>query len=202
MSRAEARASLGIAAGELVVLIVGTVCPRKGQMDLVQAIPRLPGSVQARLRCFIVGDRPSPYSSELGAAIATLTNGLAARISTVPETADVIRYYRAADVFVCASRVECYPRVTQEAMALGLPMVTTPVFGIFEQVRQNVNGMFYEPGRIDQLGEALTRLLTDAPLREAMGRMAPVVLRGLNGFDETIARYADIFREAHFTREW
>jgi glycosyltransferase involved in cell wall biosynthesis len=201
MPRAQARAALGIGTNELMVLIVGTVCPRKGQMDLVQAIPRLPASVQARLRCYIVGDRPSPYSNELAAAIAALGGPLAARVSTVQETADVVHYYQAADVFVCASRLECYPRVTQEAMAFGLPMVTTPVFGIYEQVRQNVNGMFYEPGRIDQLSEALTRLLTDTPLRESMGRMAPVVLRGLNGFDDTIARYAEVFREAYLSRE-
>src|SRR4029077_6569715 len=96
---------------------------------------------------------------------------------------DRVLYYRAADVFVCTSRLECYPRVTQEAMAFGLPLVTSPVFGIFEQVRHGINGLFYEPGRPDQLAEALTRLLVDDRLRQWMGSNAPVVLRGLNGFD-------------------
>jgi glycosyltransferase involved in cell wall biosynthesis len=197
--RREARQSLGVAADELAVLLVGTVCPRKGQMDLVQAIPRLPPHLRARVRCFIVGDRPSPYSSEMAATIEALGDGLAARIVAVPETSDIARYYQAADVFVCASRIECYPRVTQEAMAFGLPVVTTPVFGIFEQVRHGVNGLFYGPGDVDQLAEALTRVLSDEPLRQRMSAIAPVVLRGLDLFDETTERYAEIFREAYLT---
>jgi glycosyltransferase involved in cell wall biosynthesis len=197
MPRQYARDSLGVTDRELVLLIVGTVCPRKGQMDLVEALPRLPAGLQSRVRCFIVGDQPSEYSSAIAAAIGALGGGLAGRVTMVPETADVVRYYRAADVFVCSSRLECYPRVTQEAMAFGLPLVTTPVFGIFEQVRHGINGLFYEPGNAQQLADTLTRLLSDAPLRQWMGSIAPVVLRGLNGFDETVDRYAEIFREAY-----
>ena len=81
------------------------------------------------------------------------------------------------------------------------PLVTTPVFGIFEQVRHGINGLFYEPGRPGQLAEALTRLLVDDRLRQWMGSNAPVVLRGLNGFDETIARYAEILREAYLAAQ-
>jgi GT2 family glycosyltransferase len=201
LPQAAARRALGIADDDLVVLIVGTVCERKGQIDVVHALPQLPAALRARVRCFIVGDRPSDYSNAVAAAIAALGDGLSARVVTVPETPDVVLYYRAADVFVCASRMECYPRVTQEAMALGLPMVTTPVFGIFEQVRHGINGLFYEPGRPDQLAEALTRLLVDDRLRQWMGSNAPVVLRGLNGFDETIARYAEILREAYLAAQ-
>ena len=56
-------------------------------------------------------------------------------MAILPETAEPGRFYQAADVFVCTSRVESFPRVTLEAMAHGLPIVTTPVFGIREQVR-------------------------------------------------------------------
>ena len=62
---------------DLVLLIVGTVCERKGQIDLVHALPHLPAPLRARLRCFIVGDRPSDYSSEVAAAIAALGDELA-----------------------------------------------------------------------------------------------------------------------------
>jgi len=117
----------------------------------------------------------------------------------VPETPEVAPYYQAADVFVCSSRMECFPRVTQEAMAFGLPLVTTPVFGIFEQVRQGVNGLFYEPGKIDQLADALARLLSDDAARRWMSEMSPRMLRQLEGFDATTERYAEIFREAWLT---
>ena len=86
-------------------------------------------------------------------------------MTLVPETADVARYFLAADVFVCTSRVESYPRVILEAMAWGLPIVTTPVFGIREQVREDVNGIFYEPGDVEALAGAIARLVTDNELR-------------------------------------
>ena len=79
------------------------------------------------------------------------------RVTLVPETGDVARYFIAADVFVCTSRVESYPRVILEAMAWGLPIITTPVFGIREQVRENVNGLFYEPGDVEALASRRSR---------------------------------------------
>ena len=42
--------------------------------------------------------------------------------------------------------MESFPRVVLEAMAYELPIVTTPVYGIAEQVREGVNAMFYSPG--------------------------------------------------------
>ena len=57
----------------------------------------------------------------------------------IPETGDTAAYWQAADVFCCTSRVESYPLVILEAMAAGLPIVTTPVHGIAEQVRPGVN---------------------------------------------------------------
>ena len=57
----------------------------------------------------------------------------------IPETGDTAVYWPAADVFCCTSRVESYPLVILEAMAAGLPIITTPVFGISEQVRPSAS---------------------------------------------------------------
>ncbi|HTW95975.1 MAG TPA: glycosyltransferase, partial [Tepidisphaeraceae bacterium] len=200
ISREEARASLGVDESDIVLLTVGTVCPRKGQLDLVHAIARLPAELRKRVRCYLVGDRPSPYSSEIVSALQNLGDGLAARTTLVPETDDVLRYYRAGDIFVCSSRIECYPRVTQEAMAAGLPIVTTPVFGIAEQVREGINAIFYPPGNVQQLAAALGKILADDSLRRSMADAAPNVLNGQVDFDGVIDQYAQIFQEAFLTR--
>ncbi len=196
LDRVKLRAELQIGAGEIVVLIVGTVCERKGQLDLVHALAALAPARAASVRAFIVGDRPGAYSTQLHAAVAALPEALSARISVIPETAAVARYYLAADVFACTSRVESYPRVILEAMAFGLPIVATPVFGIREQVRDGINGVFYEPGDTIALARALDRLLGDDAWRAKLADNARPALDALLDFDTMVDRYGALFVEA------
>lgn len=206
VDREVARASLGIAAGEVVVLAVGTVCERKGQLDLVGALREMPIDIGERIRIIIVGDRrvdfdgathrPMEYSERVHEAVAELPVGLRNRISIVAETPDVGKYYSAADVFVCSSRAESYPRVLLEAMAAGLPVITTPVFGIVEQVVEGVNALFYTPGDASALARHIAVLARDEPMRAEMGSKSILVLDGLQSFEGMAEEYGRVFEEA------
>ncbi|WP_186453816.1 glycosyltransferase [Denitratisoma sp. DHT3] len=198
--RAVARKQLAVADDDIVILLLGTVCERKGQLDLLQALARLPAQHHGRVRCLVVGDRPGPYSEALAQQVARLPAALRPRVALVPETHDTALYYRAADVFVCTSRIESYPRVILEAMAHGLPIVTTPVFGIPEQVREEVNALFYSPGNAAELCARLCRLLDDADLRRRLAAASPEVLALRTDFEEMANAYAEVFREASLTR--
>jgi glycosyltransferase involved in cell wall biosynthesis len=125
---------------------------------------------------------------------------LPSRVTIAEETADVARYYQAADLFVCSSRIECYPRVTQEAMAFGVPLITTPVYGLAEQVRNGSCGLHYRPGSIESLAEAIVKLASDDALRQRMAEDAPLVLEGLGGFDRTVGQFGEILWEAFLAR--
>src|SRR5262249_20667156 len=131
--REAARRHLGLDDGSLAVLILGTVCDRKGQLDLIEALGHLDDERAGRVTGFIVADRPGPYSERRPTARRGLGEPAGSRIRIIPETSDVALYYSAADVFVCSSRIESFPRVILEAMAACLPIVTTPVFGVREQ---------------------------------------------------------------------
>ncbi|MEG4342840.1 glycosyltransferase [Microcoleus sp. A003_D6] len=194
-----ARKSLGVAAEDVVLLLLGTVCERKGQHDLVKALSLLPEKWHNKIRCFIVGDRPSIYSNKLADMVGELPEELRQRVTVVPETGETGKYYKAADIFVCTSRVESFPRVILEAMACDLPIVTTPVFGIKEQVRPGINGLFYTPDRPDELVAALISLLEDKSFRQRLAENAKYVLESLNTFAEMTQAYGQIFREAYFT---
>ena len=85
-------------------------------------------------------------------------------------------------------------------MAHGLPLVTTPVFGIREQVREGVNALLYEPGDAAGLAAALERLIEDGELRARLAARARPVLECLNDFEAMVQAYAAIFREAALTR--
>jgi len=195
-----ARKTLGVAAEDVVILLLGTVCERKGQQDLVKALSLLPDKWHKKIRCFIVGDRPSIYSNKLADLVGELPEELRERVTVVPETGETGKYYKAADIFVCTSRVESFPRVILEAMACDLPIVTSPVFGIKEQVRHGINGLFYTPDRPEELVAALISLLEDKSLRQQLAENAKYVLDSLNTFEEMTQAYAEIFCEAYFSR--
>jgi glycosyltransferase involved in cell wall biosynthesis len=199
-TRETARCSLGVHEDEVVILVLGTVCERKGQADLPEALGALPERLWPRVRCLVVGDRGLPYSRRVEAARAGLPSALRERVALLPETDEPARFYRGSDVFVCTSRVESFPRVTLEAMAHGLPLVTTPAFGIREQVREGVNALFYAPGDTGALGAALARLVDDDGLRGRMAEQARPVLECLNDFEAMAGAYGEILREASLAK--
>lgn len=196
-SREEARARLGLAPDEVCVLLLGTVCERKGQRDLLDAFQRLDSHVAASTRCFVVGARDDlKYGRELKRLARQLDPDRRDRFRIVDETGDTAPYWRAADVFCCASRVESYPYVILEAMGRGLPIITTPAYGITEQIRAGVNALTYEPGDVETLRRHLEILIQDDALGRRMAAASAQVLRALPSHGEKLARYADLFRSA------
>jgi GT2 family glycosyltransferase len=193
-----AREQLGLADGEVCILLVGTISARKGQHDLPWAMAEMDAALWPRVRCFIVGgdDHDADYNRGLHDLVAGLPQPLAGRVRVVHDAADVAPYYRAADIQVCTSRIESAPRVLAEAMAHGLPIVTTPVCGIPEQVREDLNALFYAPGDIGKLAAHLGRLVGDDALRRRMGANSRKVLAALPSYEEMLAAWAEVFREA------
>ena len=203
--REAARQQLGISESELLVLLLGTVCERKGQIDLVEAVRHLSDQNAAKAKFLIVGDRASDYSERLGRALQRVPYSRRSRIEVIPETADAVRFYAAADIFVCTSRVESFPRVILEALAAGLPIITTPVFGIAEQVQQNASALFYEPGDAQALAGAIARMIEEPALRQKLAAGTTPALDALIDFDSMVNAYAEVFREAWLsggTRAW
>jgi len=194
--RAKARKELQLDDDEIMVLLLGTVCSRKGQKDIIEAVPLLSNDVVQKMRLFIVGDRPSSYSSEMRAMVSALPKERSKKISIIPETEETAPYYSAADIFVCTSRMESYPRVILEAMAYSLPIISTPAFGIVEQVRDGVNGEFYQEGNAVELGDKLKSLILNKVKRETYQINSKIVLESLTGFEEMINQYAELFRES------
>lgn len=196
LSRRAARARLGIDDNTLVFLSVGTVCARKSQIDIIRALSGFADDEAAAFRIYIVGDRPSPYSDDLASAIAALPDTLRGQVVVVGETGDVAPYFMAADVFLCASRMESYPSVILEAMGAGLAIVTTPVFGIAEQVREGKNALFFQPGDAETLHSHLRDLAQDRDKVARMRAYSQRQLRSLPSYDYMIHAYEKIIMES------
>ena len=195
------REELGIGNDELAVLLPGTICERKGQHDLAHALKLLDLDCLKKIRCFIVGDwqSPMPYNKELHDIAASLPAEAKDRLTILPISAEIFKYYKAADIFICSSRIESFPRIVLEAMAFNLPIITTPVFGIQEQVQGGVNAVFYNPGDYTALTNALKRLIKDDDMRRRFSENAVFVLRQLENFDEMTESYATLFKEGYLS---
>ncbi|KAB2930666.1 MAG: glycosyltransferase [Candidatus Contendobacter sp.] len=193
-----ARRAVGLGEGDIGVLSVGTVCERKRQLDLVEAIARLHEDVfkSREVHFFIVGDRENEYSSRMHAAMETLSPERRKRLTVLPETPNVVDFYHACDIFVLTSGMESYPRVILEAMSAGLAILTTPVNGVVEQVREGINADYFPVGDIRQLTARLTALIQDSQRRENYRVASPVVLQGLTDYEEMGGSYARLFHEA------
>lgn len=107
---------------------------------------------------------------------------------------EVFDLYAQADVYCLPSLYEGFPVATLEAMAVGLPVVTTRVSGNPEAVDDGVEGRVVEPKDADGLARALIDLLSDPEKRREMGRKARErVLRDFT-IEEIVSKYQDLWK--------
>jgi glycosyltransferase involved in cell wall biosynthesis len=106
---------------------------------------------------------------------------------------DLIEAYRAADVFVFPTRIETFGIVVVEAMAAGLPVVTTNAPGVDELVSQERTGLKSNVDDVAGMLESIVRLLSDTDLR---GRLHENALRESEKYDwNSVAQgYKDVYR--------
>jgi len=148
-------------------LSLGRLSGRKGSYDLVNAFAALPPALRARARLVLAGDGDVEGVRRLAAPL-----GDAVRVLSWVDTAERNRLLEASDVFVLPSRAEGLPMALLESMAAGLPVIVTPVGGIPDAVTQGNEGVYIEPGDVEQLTAAMSRMLVDEPERLATGRRA------------------------------
>ena len=173
MSRREARMGLGLPDVPTVVY-VGRLVPRKGVDALIQGFARLPDGLGARL--VVVGGEPGPGPSPEAARLLGLAGslGVSERVTFVGSRpqGELGRYYAAADVAVSVPHYEPFGMTPLEAMACATPVVGSRVGGIKWSVADGETGLLVPPRDPEALAQGLTRLLTNGPLREDMGRAA------------------------------
>ncbi len=194
---AEARRRLGVEPDELALLLPGTVCDRKGQQDIVEAMNRLPDSDLVRVKLFVVGAlAEKDYAERLASSIDQSRPKVASRIELTGAVDDLTIYYSAADIVICTSRIESAPRILVEAMAFRRPIITTPVFGIPEMVEEGVNAVFYAPSDVQSLAQHISALINDPERREAMANASHAVLASKPNYVDMLNRYARLIKEA------
>ncbi len=155
-----------------LILGVGRLVEKKGFEDLIQACALLrQAGVDATCEIIGAGER----REALQALIDALDLGQRVRLVGPKSQDEVMAAYRRAAVFALPCIVaqdgnrDGLPTVLLEAMACGLPVVSTNLVGVPEIVDHGVNGLLVEPGDAAALAAHLARLLGDAELRRTLG---------------------------------
>jgi glycosyltransferase involved in cell wall biosynthesis len=158
-----------------LVLAVGQLAERKGFAHLVAAcdVVRRQGH---RFECRIVGR--GPRRDDLEELIAAMSlRDTVSLAGALPHDAVVDQYRRATIVVLPCVRtadgdVDGIPNVLVEAMALGVPVVSSDLPAIRELITDGVDGLLAPAGDVDRLADAIRRLLDEPHLRRRLGAQA------------------------------
>lgn len=183
----------------LRALGVGRLVEKKGFDVLVEACGIL-RRLEVPFEAVIVGEH-GEHEAEIRRRIDALNLGDSVRLAGPMEQTKLIEEYRSAEVFCLPCRVlengdrDGIPNVLMEAMACGLPVVTTPVSGIPEIIRDGVNGRLVPPDDPAALADALLRIDADWRLAESLSAQARATVRERFDGERFAAELAALFRE-------
>ena len=184
------------------ILTIGRMVPKKGMEDGLRAVAAL---IRERppherpIEYVILGDGPlrpriEQMAAELGIADCVHLPGWKSR----PE---IVSALKAADVLLAPSITgengdqEGTPVVIMEALASGVPVVSTRHAGIPEVVEDGTSGYLVREGEVSGLRDALCRLLRDGELRARFGRQGRMATEERHDADKLNDRLAGVYRD-------
>ena len=161
LHRSRVRERLGIGEGEFVFLFVGDL--RKGSEITIEALARVPSAA------LLLVSRSSVQSYRHKAE----KTGVVDRVHFCAATNSIEEYYGAADAFVFPTPYDAFGMVISEAMASGLPVITTREAGASELIQHGRNGLLMsDPSNAEELAGLMKALLSDSHLRKSIGTAA------------------------------
>lgn len=169
--RAALRESLGVAADEIAIVSVGDAIARKGWRELLDALGSL-GRDGSRRLVLLAAVAGRDADLDLTAEAARRAPNVRLRLATDVRGSALGELFRAADIFALPSHWEGVSNALLEAMASGLPVVTTNVAGHPEAVTDGEEGFLVPPRESEPLGAALARLCDSPGLRRRCGDAA------------------------------
>jgi glycosyltransferase involved in cell wall biosynthesis len=147
------------------LLFVGGDLERKGGLDLLQALPALGDRVELDL---VTGSEPPAIPT---GATVRVHRGLR------PQSPELVRLYREADIFVLPTHADTLAQVIAEAMACALPVISSPVGAVAELVHDRVTGLLVPPGSPAELAQALRSLSADPSRMYELGQAGLELVR-------------------------
>jgi glycosyltransferase involved in cell wall biosynthesis len=180
-----------------LVLAVGRLVEKKGFDDLIRAASLLRGRID--FRCQIVGS--GPEAPRLQGLIDELGLRHVVELTGPMPREELVRLYPRASVFVAPCVIgadgnrDGLPTVLIEAMALGVPVISTPVTGIPEIVRPGETGQLVAPNDPQGLARAIERALADPALARGMARTGRELVEQQFDLRRNVSQLRELFEK-------
>jgi glycosyltransferase involved in cell wall biosynthesis len=191
-NREEFLASRGVAGR--VCLCVARNHPQKDLPTLFRAFAELRRSMPDPVCLVVAGRGMRDYRLEPGLADSVLLLELTPSSPLEFPPAELVRWYRASDLFVMTSEVEGFSTALVEAMAAGLPVVATDVAGIRERLDNGTNGWLRPFGDAAGLAAAMRGLLSDENQRRGFGEAAARSAARFS-WENTVTQYLNLYKK-------
>lgn len=177
-----------------IVLFVGTVMPRKGVVQLVEAVGKTVEAGQNDLQLVIAGETglDDDYMDRVRSIMADFEITEHVTFTGYLDDPTLVPLYEVSDVFVLPSFEEGFGMVVSEAMATGTPAIGSAISGIKQQIQDGHTGLLVDAGDADELTDALCELLADPEKRRTIGHRSRRHARQFSW--ETITdQYVDVY---------
>ena len=186
-NRSQCREQLNIPQDAFVVLVVGSVEERKGQLEVSRAVARLQKRFpNSNLLLYLVGHTLSTDYKD------SCVSALGPTVKLIGSVQDTRPYYLAADVHILHAKAESLPFCLMEAAIMRLPLISTRNFGIIELIDHSVTGYLYD--NADEIDKYLAILIENEQLRLTMGIKGGVKMRSEFTLSAMASAYASLYR--------
>lgn len=142
-------------------VFIGTMTPRKGIQDLVEAF-RVPSLASFELQ--VVGGVDGAWAENLRMHAPTNIHWLGRK--SVRETAEILS---SAWCLALPTRADTSPNVVKEARVIGLPVITSPHGGQSDYIQDGINGFLVENGDVSRLADCLLKIFASLDLTKKLG---------------------------------
>jgi glycosyltransferase involved in cell wall biosynthesis len=190
-ARAESRSEFGWGPDEVVAICVARFAAQKAHDVLLRAFAEA-ATTAPNLRLLLVGDDPFGDGRQRAEALAAELE-LGDRVHFAGIRRDVPALLAASDLFVMASLWEGLGLVFLEAMAAGLPVLSTRVSAIPEVVVEGETGVLVPPGEVSPLAAGLVDLARDPERRATLAAAGRARVRELFGLERMWAETLDLY---------
>lgn len=187
------RAREGFSEAETLIVCIAGFRPQKNLSLLIRAFA---GLSQETARLLLVGS--GEQEAQLRALVREL--GVAERVHFLGVRNDIPAILNACDLFALSSDWEGTPMAIMEAMASGLPVISTAVGGVPELVQHGITGLLTPPGDMAALTDALRQLVRDPALRKSMGCAARQFATEHFDIHKTVDAYEQLYAQLRSRR--
>lgn len=162
------RSGLGAQGEDFVFVSVGEINKNKNQVQMIEAISRLPERDRNKVQYWICGSGTLKMELEKLAESREISN----QVHFLGYRTDIISVLQCADAFAIMSLREGLPKSLMEAMVVGKPIIATRIRGNVDLIDNEKNGILVESGNINETRNAIARLINDKKIQDEFSKNA------------------------------